>query len=166
MRCRISWGIFREGGEVGLLDNLIHMCLMICTGNAAQTKLQRWAPEISLLLGRGISAMCLPWWGEMWSRVRARTQAFQWLEVFWWKQNRSSCRSPGWVWVCMLSEPVLELGMREFNLFDLCLWSFMKKLCGWLSVQVEDYFLLLRESTLAQSSEVQQTTSCTTWLLG
>lgn len=137
-------GVFGEVGGVVLLDNLFRMCLMLCAGNAAQTRLERWAPEISLLLGRGLSMFCLPWWSKMWSQIRACIQSFQRLEELRWKQNRSLCHSPEWVWVCSLSQPVLWLAMREVNLFLLCWWSIMKcEFCRWFLVQVKEDLLFL-----------------------
>lgn len=141
---RVFW---RGRGRSFLLDNLIHMCLMLCTGNGAQTKLQRWAPETSLLLGTGISTICLLWRSEMRSQIRACIQAFQWVEELWWKQNSSSCHSPEQAWVCTLSEPVAGLAVREMNL-SLSWERFVKcSFCGWFLVQVEEDLLLFQQPT-------------------
>lgn len=137
---------FGEVGEVVLLDNLIHMCLVLCTGNAAQTKFQRWAPEIFLAGERSthnlfalvkqnvVTDTCLCSGFPVTARVCGRNKT----DLRAARQNK--CESAysvslfqGWQW--------------ERLTFFLCWWNFMKcKFCGWFLVQVEEDLLLLQQS--------------------
>ena len=149
-------GFFGEVGEVVLLDNLIHMCLMLCIGNAAQTKLQRRDPEISLARERNIHGLfamvrwsvvtdtCLHSGFPVTGRVVVETK-----QIFVPLARQA--------WVCTLRKPVSGLAMREVNLFfsvgDV-LWNVSSvdgSLSKWKSICSS-----FKSPHLAQSSGVQQ----------